>query len=271
MLPREHGAWGLLLQPFLAGAVLAGLPAARWIPAVLLLLAGLGIRTPLLELARENQRQNRDSRKIRLALVWAACEAALLGACMAWLWQHLTPAWRAGLLAGGALFTLFAVAVGLRNRQRSRLFQTASASVLALAAPFAVQLARDSVPGWGWTLWLVFLLQGACSIQLVHQRLERRVAARNRAADGVDARGFLAVAAVQVACGAVLALWQPLWSLPPVFSSGFALAEWASLWRLDRLREPLTRVGWRLVALSTVHLLLTVAAFWRAARAGAGV
>ena len=52
-LPREHGAWGMLLQPFAAAAVVA----AEWTPA---LGAALGAmlavflaREPLLVLARQ--------------------------------------------------------------------------------------------------------------------------------------------------------------------------------------------------------------------------
>ncbi len=270
MLPREHGAWGLVLLPFAAGALLGRLRAGLWPPAVLLLLAGLAIRAPLLELAREVTRRGGDPRRIRTALAWVAGEALLIGVSAVRLWPRLSPGWRVGVLGGGILFTLVAVVVALGNRQRSSLFQTVSAAALALAAPLAVQLALGFVPFWGWALWLVFLLHGACSIHLVHQRLARRVAARNGTHTLVDSRALLVAIVSQLAGGVVLALSEPLWLLAPAFSSAFASAEWRSLKRLDRLREPLTRVGWRLVALSAVHLLITVSSFWTVARAGPG-
>ena len=53
MLPREHGAWGLLLMPFLCAAVLAR--RAEWLllPALGLALLGFILREPLVTLARQ--------------------------------------------------------------------------------------------------------------------------------------------------------------------------------------------------------------------------
>lgn len=264
MLPREHGAWGLLFQPFLAGAVAAALAPRHWAPAVVLLLAGFALRAPLLALARCVARRRGCGKVLRAALVWVAAEGALLAGSLWLLWPHLTSAWRLGLLAGGPAFTFAAVWISASNRQRSRLFQTVSAAAVALSAPFAIQLARGAVPAWGWMLWLVFVLHSSSAIQLVHERLERRTAARDAGAAPPDSRPLLAAVGCQLAGGAALAFVQPLWLLPPVLSSAFALFEWRRLRRSEVLREPLTRVGWRTLAFSALHLGASVLAFWPA-------
>lgn len=266
MLPREHGAWGLLLQPFVAGAVLGGAPASLLAPAAVLLLAGFALRTPLLEIARGRLRARAATDNLRTAFLWCAGEAAILAAALWLLWPGLAPAWRLGLCAGGPAFTLLAVWIGWRNWQRSRVFQTASAAVLALSAPFAIQLGQGRVPFWGWMLWLVFLLHGAVAIQLVHERLERRVAARAAAAAPPDSTAFLAVVCAQMAAALALSAADWRWMLPPLFSSLYALAEWRTLRRQQTLREPLTRVGWRTLSLSVLHLAISIAAFWPAVR-----
>lgn len=266
MLPREHGAWGLLLQPFVAGALLGGAPAPLLAAALVLLLAGFALRTPLLELVRGRLRGRNAPGELQTALLWSAGEAALLAAALWLLWPKLAPAWRLGLGFGGAAFTLLAVWIGWRNWQRSRVFQTASAAMLALSAPFAIHLGQGSVPLWGWGLWLVFVLHGAVAIQLVHERLERRVAARAPSAASPDSTAFLGAVCAQLAAGLALSAVDSRWLLPPFFSSLYALAEWRSLRRHENLREPLTRVGWRTLSLSVLHLAISAAAFWPASR-----
>lgn len=60
MIPREHGAWGLISLPFLAGAVVAG----GWVnwPTLAALLAVFSVfllRAPLLVLWRAAEKHNR--------------------------------------------------------------------------------------------------------------------------------------------------------------------------------------------------------------------
>ncbi len=262
MLPREHGAWGLLFQPFLAGAITSGLPARLWAPATILLLAGFAVRVPLLALARCAAQNRRCGPVLRTALVWIAAETALLGWSLWLLWPHLPSEWRVAVLAGGPAFTAMAVWIAASNRQRSRLYQTLSAAALALSAPFAIQLARGAVPAWGWALWLVFVLHSSAAIQLVHERLERRIAARIPGGAAPNSTLLLAAVAFQAAGGSALAFVDPLWLLPPALSSAFVFVEWRRLRRPEVLREPLTRVGWRTLALSALHLLSSILAFW---------
>lgn len=245
----------------MAGAALGRLHPGVFVPAALLLLAGFAIRAPLLALARSSRSRRTGASEFRLALAWIFAEAVVIVSCLWFLRGRLSPAWLVGVLAGGPAFTLLAVWIGLNNRQRSRVFQTASAAVLALAPPFAVQLAQGSVPRWGWALWLVFTLHCGVAIQLVHQRLERRVAAREPSRPAPDARPFLASVFLQIAAAAMLAVAQPLWAAPPLLSSAWAWIEWRALRRRDALREPLTRVGWRTLSLSVLHLALSIVSF----------
>lgn len=264
MLPREHGAWGLLLQPFLAGAILGRLPAGQWVPALLLLLGGLMIRSPLLFAARGWLLTRGPAPGGRVALAWIFVEAVLIVGCLWVLWPHLPHSWRAAVASGGPLFTAAAVWVSAANRQRSRLYQSASAAVLACSAPFALALSHGATPAWGWALWLVFVLHSSVAIQLVHERLERRIAARRTGSNPADPRPLFAAMGCQIAGGVALVSGNALWALPPALSTVLALAEWRRLRRPDHLREPLTRVGWRTLTYSVLHLSACVYAFWPA-------
>jgi hypothetical protein len=126
MLPREQGGRGLLLQPFVAGAVLGRLLPKVFVPAALLLLAGFAIRAPLPALARSSRSQGTGASKFRPALAWIFAEAVVIIPCLWFLRGRLSPAWLGGVMAAGPAFTLPAVWIGLNNRQRSCVFQTAS-------------------------------------------------------------------------------------------------------------------------------------------------
>ena len=260
LLPREHGAWGMLLQPFAAAAILAG----EWTPALAAaLLAALTVflmREPLLVLARQRWVWREPRAESAKAWRWLAAEAAIAAACGAYLWSALPRLPLALLGAVAAAMTLAAVAITLRNRQRSAAFQMAVSAALGGSCLLAALAATGRVPGWAWQLWGLLTLHNTAAIFVVHARLARRTKDAPRAfmnAVRMDAAQFAIAAAVAFAAGIRLAG-------PMLFSVALNAFE------LRRLRtaEPLTRVGLRTLAFSLAHTALAIAVLWGTAGGG---
>ncbi|HBY58974.1 MAG TPA: hypothetical protein DEH78_04085, partial [Solibacterales bacterium] len=222
--PREHGAWGLLLQPFVAGAILS----ARWtwllVPALGLVLLGFLMREPLTVLARQAVVWRVRNPRSQAAAWWLAGESALLLGCCAWLWTGVPRGELLAFLASGAALTAAAVWVTLRNRQRSRLFQMVSAAGLGLTGPLASLVVLGTIEEWAWLLWACLTFHAAVSILIVHMRLERRA---GRAAAG----------------SAVAPALVPLLAVPPAITLLAAGYELSRLRTEAGMREPLRRGG----------------------------
>ncbi len=107
ILPREHGAWGLLLVPMVTGAGVAFRETSHFVPALLLLVATLALfclRTPVESLLGTSalRAQTADERR-SVAMVIAflgAVAAVTLGTL---LWARQNPLlWVIGAVAGAA-------------------------------------------------------------------------------------------------------------------------------------------------------------------------
>jgi hypothetical protein len=155
--------------------------------------------------------------------------------------------------------------VTVRNRQRSRAFQSASAAGLGLTAPLAAFVSTGGLPAWSWLLWATLTVQGVASILVVHARLKRRVAARSTSGPP-ETGSALALQSFQVPVAAALVtLHWPL-AFPALFSFIASLLEIRRIYSDSGAREPLTRVGRRTLAYAILHMAVTIAALWPLAR-----
>lgn len=249
-LPREHGAWGLLLQPFFAGAILAREWNWLLLPALGLVLFGFLLREPLIVLARQRFVWRAYNPQSAVAARWFLAEAAGAALCLGILLAQRPLAIVAALAGVAALLTLLAVWLTIRNKQRSIWLQLVSTAGLGTTALLAILASTGAIPAWAWPLWAVLTLHGASSILTVHTRL-----ALKRAPGGKPPLTAYAAPALSVA----VAFAAPA---PLLFSAA------ANVWELLRLRnprtlqEPLKHVGLRALAVSITHSLLAVAAFW---------
>lgn len=262
-MPREHGAWGLLLQPFLAGAVLAGHWTWLLFPALGLVLLGFLLREPLTVIARHRWAWRRDSPRRILAMRWAVVEMAGVIVCFAMLAHSTALLPLLGLAVVAGLMTAAAVWVTIRNQQRSILFQVVSAAGLGTTALLAALVSTGGVPDWAWWLWGMLTAHGMASILVVHARLKARAALKGGGSTGT--RNAAVAAQIVQAAGAV-ALADERLALPLVVS---AVANGIELWRLRTpllLQEALTRVGYRTLVVALVHMAVTIACLWPMAR-----
>jgi hypothetical protein len=264
ILPREHGAWGILLIPFVAACILARSWNWLLLPAAFAMLLVFVIREPLLILARQawvwRDRRPETKKACRL-LLW---EMLLLAACAGVLLSAVSV--QALLLLGSlaAVMTLIAVWMTLNNRQRSVALQSASAFGLASSALFAALVIQNRIPGWATLLWGLMAAHSLATILVVHARLARMASAkRTTPLPQSPVKTAWGAQWAQMIAGAGAAAFDWKLALPLWFS---AVANGADLARSAGGRapaEPLRRVGLRALAVSLLHGALTVAVLWR--------
>jgi PadR family transcriptional regulator, regulatory protein PadR len=255
-MPREHGAWSMLAQPFVCALILAGRLSWAVIPAAAAMAAVFLLRTPLVTLARQRWIWREERPETAGARRWIgglgvvlAGSAAVLGAVGPWReW-----AWMG---AGATALTGLSVWVNVRNRQRSIPFQVASAAALSGSALAGSVAATGRIEGWAWWLWGLCWAHAAAAILVVHARLEARIG-KPRQQTARWAQIALLVA------GAAFAGTFKWWIAAALI--GVAAAHLWSLWRLsdpEELKRPLKSVGWRAVAVSVGFSAMVVAGLW---------
>jgi hypothetical protein len=174
VIPREHGAWGMLLVPLLTGATVAVLAGGRVAPVLLLTTAVLALfwlRTPVESwLGSGAMRvQTRQERQLvrGVILPLAAVITVTLGALF-WQGKNRELIWL-GMIAGAA----FAVQMFLKRMGRTVRMTAEVVGALALTstAPAAYCVATGRLDARAWALWLVNWLFAADQIHFVWLRI----------------------------------------------------------------------------------------------------
>jgi len=254
----------MLLTPFLSGAILAR--HWRWpeLAAFIAILCSLAIKDPLVAMARQRWIWKQEHAETAAARRFAGVEMALLCACgwalvSAWGWRRFLP-----VFAAAGAFTVLAVWINVRNRQRSEWFQIASAAALTSTALVACLSVEGSVAPWAWRLWALCALQAAAGIFVVHSRLDAVIAARKHqdAESGSRRAAVLSVAALALsACGfaSVRTFWIAAALLTAAAGYAFELRRQG---QAAALQLPLKRVGQQALALSALYAAMIVAGLW---------
>lgn len=170
VVPREHGAWGMLLIPLLTGVVV-GLRAGGRVTPVLLLttlvLALFWLKTPLESLlgtgAVEVQTID-ESRLVRRFAIPLITLAAFVGIALFWQGKN-----RDLLLLGMIAGTAFAGHLLLKKMGRATRVAAEVVGALALTstAPAAYCAATARLDATAWALWLLNWLFAANQIHFV--------------------------------------------------------------------------------------------------------
>lgn len=272
-LPREHGAWGLLLQPFVAAAVLARYWDWTLVVALALVVLGFILKDPLVVLARQRWVWRAPHPQTPIAARWLLYELLGIAACLALLLPWV-PLWPFALLAIAALaLTVAAVIFTVRNKQRSALLQLLSAAGLSTSSLLVALLATGGIPIWAWQLWAVLTLHAAASILTVHARLQMKISKKSSVPSkdmGSPRRSAALAHGGQVAVAIFLAAsGNALLAIPLLFSAACGAVELYRLRLPATLAEPLKRVGFRALAVSIVHAALLIGVLSNAAAPGA--
>lgn len=251
-----------MLQPFVAGAVLGGRWTWDFVPALGLVLFGFLLREPLTAMAREVWVYRGGTGQMGRAACWAAAELAVLAVCFLLVARSVPLMPLLMLATVGGVMTVLAVGVTLRNRQRSVSFQVLSAAGLGTTALLAALVGTGGIPGWAWWAWGLLTAHAMGAILVVHARLRARAGLRT----GSAGRPWAAYAgqAAQVAAAAAIGDFRLV--APLILSAVVNTVELVRLGNPRLLQEPLTRVGYRTLAVALLHLGATTVCLWPLAR-----
>ncbi len=262
LIPREHGAWGMVSLPFIAGTLVAGGWAnLRTFAATLAVFSIFLLRTPLQILWRHwaavrkcaNQNHGTDPRTVqgparpdlsaaRFSVVVYAAVAIVAGICLL-LTVPLMPLL---LIACGAAILTFAILfLAARNYQRYPALQIASAIGLtasSLPAYLAAHGHLDSIAFW---IWLLCAVESSAAVLVVHARLEAIVVSRKSVPSPLPHRRHALLAQVGLCIFlAALAAQGRSWLILPFIPT--CMLHWWDLWQLGattRRRVSMQRVG----------------------------
>ncbi len=274
MLPREHGAWAMLLMPYLVGTAAggAGWPSLLLLASVLLLFSssrplelflqglpsrvGVGVRPA--PRAAGLDRQRRRAILLRLsAYLGLGGTAGLLLLLLYHRWALLA----IGSVAGLAL----AAQLPLRRRRLDRGWPARLLSIAALSAtgPAAYYTASGLLDRHAAAVWLITLIYSGTSIfyvRLLHPPTARMkqsgTAEESRTRAGRQLRAYLAVAAVAAAALAVLG-WLPPWAFL-AYAPTVVKVAWA--WARPDYRPTLRQIGFAEIGHTALFALLAVVA-----------
>lgn len=262
VVPREHGAWGMLLVPLVTGAAVGLLAGGRIAPVLYLTTAVLALfwlRTPVESwLGTSAVRvQTREERQLvrRVILRLGAITTASL-CLLFWQGTNRELIWQ-GMLGGAA----FGAQMLLKRMGRATRMAAEMVGALALTstAPAAYYVATGRLDARAWALWLVNWLFAADQVHFVWVRI------RGARAMGLWEKltvgwSFLAG---QVLLGVMLILACHFHRLPaltliafvPILFRGFA-------WFAKKPRPIVVRrLGWTEFAQALVFGALLTAAF----------
>lgn len=165
-LPTEHGGWGLLFEPMVAGLAVAFSVSGAWI--ALMFVGAFLMRQPLKIYVLDRRGMRNDARAavaLRYILLYAGVLAA--GVAGTAVTSGLTP-----LLPLIAVLPLAALQNYYDLFRRSRHLVPELAGAIAISSSAAaIALAGGQAPAFSLALWLVFVARIIPSILYVRERL----------------------------------------------------------------------------------------------------
>jgi hypothetical protein len=244
IIPREHGAWGLLLIPLFTGLV-AGLPSAhRFWPLLLFVIAALclfWLRTPVESLLGSGP-MARTSRERWIAFLASVVIAAVSTTCLAGLmWGGRHPKLLlVGLIAASAF--VFQTVLRTLGRGMRMISQSVGAIGLTATAPAAYYLGTGRLDSLALVLWAANWLFAWNQIHFVQLRIH---AARSITFSEKFAQGrFFFLAQILLLLALILASLYRL--IPPLIILAFVPTLVRGTRWFFREPEPLDvkRLGW---------------------------
>jgi|SRR5271166_4138936 len=183
IVPREHGAWGLLLVPLFTGAAVGIASAHRAWPLVLFPVAALALfwlRTPVESLLGTNPLSAQTPAERRIALIVSAALAAVSAACLAgllWNGRNRELLLLGGMAALAFVFQTWLMKLGRKLRMAAQLL---GAIGLTCTAPAAYCVATGHMDARAWVLWAANWIFAGNQIHFVQLRIHAARAATLR-------------------------------------------------------------------------------------------
>ncbi len=262
IVPREHGAWGLLLVPMITGAGVAFRQASHIFPLILLSAAALALfwlRTPFESLIGTSamRAESADERRTVKSLVIVLGGVAAAALC-ALLWSgRNADLWPLGAVVA---FAFIAQALLKKLGRRARMLSEMVGTIgLTAAAPAAYYVITGEFTATAWMLWLGNILFAGDQIHYVQLRIHT-----------AKVQGFRA----KLAHGWRFALGQALMTtiitlaclsrlMPPIASLAFAPLLFRGWFYFIQEPGPLVvrRLGWNEMKHAATFCVILIAAF----------
>ena len=262
IVPREHGAWGMLLVPLVTGAAVGLMTQVHLLPLLLLIIVALSLfwlRTPVEAWLGTSPLKAQTAAEKNSVLVAAAALSSAAAFCLTLLfWNGRN---RSLLLLGAIAAAAFIFQAGLKKLGRSTRMaaQVIGAVGLTSTAPAAYYVVAGQLDFRALALWLANWLFAGNQIHFVQLRIHAARAA-TRSERLSRGRFFLLGQIVMVAV--LLMAWRAgLW--PLLMLLAFLPALWrGTAWFLSP-PQPLAvrRLGWTELAHAIVFGTLLVIAF----------
>ena len=281
VLPREHGAWGLLLVPMITGAGVAFRASVHVTPFLVLLTAALALfwlRTPVESLLGTSaMRAQTKAERREVAIVIAGLSAVAAGALGTLLWSGRNPdLW---LIGGAAVVAFVGQALlnlmwrrpprpsreGEAERPRSKnsahrlrmLSEIVGTIGLTSAAPAAYYVMTGRFGATAWMLWLANLIFAGNQIHYVQLRIHT---ARIQGLRAKLAHGW-AFATGQAVMTLVLTVACMTGLLPKLASLAFAPLLFRGWFYFIKKPSPLLvrRLGWSELAHAVAFCIVFIA------------
>lgn len=262
IVPREHGAWGLLLVPMITGAGVAFRQASHIFPLILLSAAALALfwlRTPfesLLGTSAMRAESNEERRTVR-SLVLALGGLAALALCgLLWAGRN-AELWPLGAAVAAAFIgQALLKKLGRRARMISEMVGTIG---LTASAPAAYYVITGNFNSTAWMLWLANILFAGDQIHYVQLRLHT---AKIEGLRAKLSRGW-AFALGQALMTTIITLACLSRLIPPIASLAFAPLLFRGWFYFIQEPSPLIvrRLGWNEVKHATAFCVIFIATF----------
>jgi hypothetical protein len=229
IIPREHGAWGILLVPLVTGAssgLLTGGRFAGLVPLCVVALTLFWLRTPVESWAGIAAVRARTPGEFQVVLKTVLGLAIASGCGLIWLfWGGRN---HALIWIGCAAAVAFLIqSLSRRAWRGSRTAaQMVGAAGLTATAPAAYYVVTGRLDAAAWSLWAANLLFAVNQIQFVQMRIHA-AHVTNRRQKLTMGRGFLAgqfvlTALIVASCSGGIFRWPAATAFLPVLARGFA-------------------------------------------------
>jgi hypothetical protein len=262
ILPREHGAWGLLLVPMVTGAGVAFRESCHVLPVILLLVAALALfwlRTPvesLLGTSALRAQTNDERRSVAIVIAGLGAVAVLALGRLLWAWQNPF-LWLIGAAAGAAFVgQALLKKMGRSTRMFSEIVGTIGLTALGPAAYYVITGKFGATAG---VIWMANLLFAGDQIHYVQLRIHT---ARVEGFRAKFARGW-AFATGQALMTIAITLACVLRLMPPLASLAFAPLLIRGWFYFIQKPAPLAvrRLGWNELSQAIAFCIIFIAAF----------
>jgi YwiC-like protein len=180
VVPREHGAWGLLFVPLFTGVAVGAASTHQAGALVLFALAALSLfwlRTPVESLLGTTPLSAQTSEERLVSLLAAAGSTALAAGCVAglfWNARNRDLVWFGGAGVAAFLIQTLLMRAGRKFRMSAQLV---GAIGLTCTAPAAYYVATGSLDERAWLLWAANWIFAGNQIHFVQLRIHAARAA----------------------------------------------------------------------------------------------